>query len=91
MFKFYNRGHVYYVSKVYYQGPGNQLIFQFFLRLEDIDKRKRKRRQVQKALERTFKEDDDVWVFHTRQCNQGTMEFVNLAFEPGKPEDNTTN
>ena len=62
----------------------------FFKRLEDIAKRKRKRQQVQKALERTLKEDaDDVWVFHTRQqSNQGTMEFINLAFEPGKPEDN---
>ena len=67
----------------------NFLIFNFFLkRLEDIAKRKRKREQVQKALERTFKEDtDDVWIYHTRQSNQGTMEFVNLAFEPGKPDD----
>ena len=70
---------------------GTQFLdFQFFFlkRLEDIAKRKRKREQVQKALERTFKEDtNDVWVYHTRQSNQGTMEFVNLAFEPGKPDD----
>ena len=70
---------------------GTQFLdFQFFFlkRLEDIAKRKRKREQVQKALERTFKEDtDDVWIYHTRQSNQGTMEFVNLAFEPGKPDD----
>ena len=26
-FKFYNLGYLYYVNKVYYQGPGNRLCF----------------------------------------------------------------
>ena len=78
------------VLRLKFNKEQNFLIFNFFFlkRLEDIAKRKRKREQVQKALERSFKEDaDDVWVYHTRQSNQGTMEFVNLAFEPGKPDD----
>ena len=56
-------------------------------RLEDIAKRKRKRELVQKAMIRNLKENaDEVWIIHSRQngSQQGSMEFINLAYEPSK-------